>query len=154
MKGKLKIKPITLKQASEFINANHRHNGATVGHKFSIGLYDGDKLIGCAVCGRPVSRYLDNGEICEINRLCTDGTLNACSMLYGACSRIAKEMGYKKIITYTLESENGASLKASNFICDGKAGGTHWTGKRNKGQAIPHEMKIRYYKILNSDNLM
>lgn len=51
-------------------------------------------MIGCAVCGRPVSRHYDNGLTCEINRLCTDGTYNACSMLYGACCRVAKEMGY------------------------------------------------------------
>lgn len=57
-------------------------------------------------------------------------------------------MGYKKIITYILESENGASLKASNFQCDGVAGGTHWTGERNKGQDIPREMKTRWSKEL------
>ena len=57
-------------------------------------------------------------------------------------------MGYKKIITYILESENGASLKASNFVCDGIAGGTHWTGKRDKGQDIPKEMKIRWSREL------
>lgn len=73
---------------------------------------------------------------------------NACSMLYGACCRIAKEMGYKLIITYILKSENGASLKASNFTCDGVAGGTHWTGKRNRGQEIPHEMKTRWHRHL------
>jgi hypothetical protein len=61
---------------------------------------------------------------------------------------VAKEMGYKKVITYILESENGASLKASNFVCDGVAGGTHWTGKRNRGQQIPNEMKKRWSKIL------
>ena len=144
----MEIRPITFRQASEFINKYHRHHSATVGHKFSIGLYDGDELIGCAVCGRPVSRYYDDGLTCEINRLCTNGTYNACSMLYGACCRVAKEMGYKKIITYILESENGASLKASNFICEGEAGGTHWTGKRNKGQRIPHEMKTRWMRVL------
>lgn len=142
----MEIRPITLKQASEFINAYHRHHKATVGHKFSVGVYAGEKLVGVAVCGRPVSRYLDNGEICEINRGCTDGTYNACSMLYGACCRIAKEMGYKKIITYTLTSENGASLKASNFKCDGVAGGTHWTGKREGGG--PKELKKRWSKQL------
>ena len=57
-------------------------------------------------------------------------------------------MGYEKIITYTLESENGASLKASNFICEGIAGGVKWTGVRDKGQNIPHEMKRRWSKIL------
>ena len=144
----MEIRPITFRQASEFINKYHRHHSATVGHKFSIGLYDEDELIGCAVCGRPVSRHYDDGLTCEINRLCTNGARNACSMLYGACCRIAKEMGYKKIITYILKSEDGASLKASNFICEGEAGGTHWTGKRNKGQRIPHEMKTRWIRVL------
>ena len=69
-------------------------------------------------------------------------------MLYGACCRIAKAMGYKKVITYTLQSEDGSSLKASNFICEGQAGGTHWTGIRNRGQDIPAEMKKRWIKIL------
>ncbi len=148
MESDMKIRPITFKKASEFINQHHRHHRATVGCKFSVGLYKEDVLIGCAVCGRPVSRHLDDGLTCEINRLCTDGTRNACSMLYGACCRIAKEMGYELIITYILQSENGASLKASNFTCDGEAGGTHWTGKRNKDQDIPHEMKTRWSRKL------
>lgn len=142
------IRPITLRQASDFIDENHRHHNATVGHKFSIGLFDGEKMVGCAVCGRPVGRYLDDGLTCEINRLCTDGTPNACSMLYGACCRVAKAMGYVKIITYILESENGASLKASSFVCEGIAGGTHWTGTRNRGQKIPKEMKTRWSRQL------
>ena len=144
----MEIRPITFKAASDYINKHHRHHKATVGCKFCIGLFDGSKMIGCAVCGRPVSRRLDDGLTCEINRLCTDGTKNACSMLYGASCRIAKAMGYKKVITYILESENGASLKASNFTCEGVAGGTHWTGVRNKGQAIPAEMKTRWSRHL------
>ena len=144
----MEIKPITFRDACEFISKNHRHHKPTVGCKFSLGLYDGDILVGVAVCGRPVSRYYDDGLTCEINRLCTDGTFNACSMLYGACCRVAKEMGYKKVITYILESEDGASLKASNFVCEGKTGGTHWTGKRNKGQDIPAEKKKRWVKEL------
>ena len=148
----MKIRPITFKEASDFINKHHRHHKATVGHKFSIGCCDDNNiLVGVAVCGRPVSRYLDDGLTCEINRVCTDGTYNACSMLYGACCRIAKEMGYKKIITYILQSENGASLKASNFICEGKAGGIHWTGKRDRGQAIPTEFKTRWVKVLEEN---
>lgn len=145
----MEIRPITFRDACNFINQHHRHHKATVGHKFSVGLYDGEKMVGCAVCGRPVSRYYDDGVTCEINRLCTDGTKNACSMLYGACCRIAKEMGYKKVITYILQSENGASLKASNFVCEGEAGGTHWTGNRNKGQDLPSEMKTRWVRILD-----
>lgn len=101
----MEIRTITFRKANEFINTYHRHLNATVGHKFSIGLYEGDKLIGCAVCGRPISRYFDDGLTCEMNHLCTDGTYNACSKLYGACCCIAKEMGYKKIITYILLME-------------------------------------------------
>ena len=142
------IKPITFRQASEYVNRFHRHHKAPTGGKFSIGLCDGDKLVGVAICGRPVSRILDDGVTCEITRVCTDGTPNACSMLYGACCKIAKEMGYEKIITYILESDNGASLKASNFICEGKAGGLKWTGKRDTGAEYPHEMKTRWMKKL------
>lgn len=144
----MKIRPITFRQACDFVSQHHRHHRPTVGCKFSLGLYDENKLVGVAICGRPVSRKLDNGLTCEINRLCTDGTRNACSMLYGACCRVAKEMGYEKIITYILESENGASLKASNFTCDGQAGGLKWTGSRDTGQCYPHEMKTRWSKSL------
>ena len=144
----MEIRPITFKEACAFVSLYHRHHKPTVGCKFSIGVYDNGTLVGVAICGRPVSRYLDDGLTCEINRLCTDGTYNACSMLYGACCRVAKAMGYKKIITYILQSENGASLKASNFTCEGTAGGTKWTGVRDKGQDIPAEMKTRWVKEL------
>lgn len=144
----MRIIPITLKEANAYVNRYHRHHNATVGCKFAIGVAENNKLVGVAICGRPVSRYYDNGLTLEINRVCTNGTHNACSKLYGACCRIAKAMGYKKVITYTLQSENGASLKASNFLYDGEAGGTHWTGKRNKGQNIPYETKKRWIKFL------
>lgn len=144
----MKIRPITFRQACDFVNKHHRHHKPTVGCKFSLGLFDEGELVGVAICGRPVSRKLDDGLTCEVNRLCTDGTRNACSMLYGACCRVAKEMGYEKIITYILESENGASLKASNFVCEGLAGGLKWTGSHDTGQEYPHEMKTRWSKSL------
>ena len=147
--SKLHIRPCTLKDANSFVADHHRHHKPTTGHKFSIACCDGDKLVGVAICGRPVSRYLDNGYVLEINRLCTDGTYNACSMLYGACARIAKDMGYSKIITYILKSENGSSLKASGFMCEGEAGGECWTGKRSgKDNGVPHEKKTRWAKYL------
>lgn len=140
----MEIRPITLKDANEYVTKNHRHHSSVTGCKFALSLWENEKLCGVAICGRPVARKFDNGTTLEINRLCTDGTRNACSMLYGASVRVAKAMGYKRVITYILQSENGASLKASNFICEGEAGGTHWTGVRDRGQDIPHEMKQRY----------
>lgn len=121
--GMLKIKPIHLRAAREYVAQNHRHNIPPVGGKFAIACFDEERLCGVAICGRPTARKLDNGETLEIYRNCTDGTRNACSKLYGACIRIGRDMGYREIITYTLESENGASLKAANFIYEGAAGG-------------------------------
>lgn len=144
----MQIVPITFRAASDYIDQHHRHHKATVGCKFCIAVADGEQLHGVAVCGRPVGRKLDDGRTLEINRVCTDGTRNACSMLYGACCRIGKHMGYCRVITYTLESEDGASLKASNFRYDGIAGGTHWTGERDRGQPIPAEMKKRWVRYL------
>ncbi|MBP3447720.1 MAG: hypothetical protein J6K51_01715 [Clostridia bacterium] len=140
--------PISLKQANEYITEHHRHHKAVRGCKFCIGLEVDNQIVGVAICGRPVSRHYDDGSTLEINRLCTNGYKNACSKLYGACVRIAKEMGYIKVITYILESENGASLKASNFICEGFAGGRIWTGTRCRDNGVPREMKQRLVKYL------
>lgn len=144
----MEIIPISLKEANAFVTAHHRHHKAVAGCKFCIAIQHNEELVGVAICGRPVSRHLDNGFNLEITRLCTTGEKNACSMLYGACVRIAKNMGYRKVITYILSSENGASLKASNFVCEGEAGGEIWTGKRKRDNGVPKEKKTRWvYKL-------
>ena len=138
----MEIRPITFKTACDYVSKYHRHHKPTVGCKFCIGVFDEDGVMhGCAICGRPVSRMYDDGFTLEINRCCTDGTYNACSMLYGASCRVAKQMGYKKVITYILESENGASLRASNFICEGKAGGgsLDWSAEQEPGYTRRNE---------------
>ena len=145
-----------LDKANAFVKENHRHHDSVTGCKFAIGLYkvvDGkDVLIGTAICGRPVSRMLDDGYTLEINRLCVaEGeTGNGCSMLYGASCRVAKDMGYKKVITYILESESGVSLKASNFqLEDACCGGKNWSGERKRSLGkTPEEMKQRWVKVL------
>lgn len=144
----LEIVPITLREANAYVEKYHRHHKPSRGHKFSIGVMKGGDLVGVCICGRPVSRFLDDGKTLEINRLCTDGTKNACSILYGAVCRTAKGMGYKKVITYTLESEPGISLRAAGFKYDGRAGGLEWNGrsKPKDENQYPHEMKIRWVK--------
>ena len=113
----MKIVPITLKQAQEFIAAHHRHNKPPVGWKFGIGLLDDEsRLVGVATAGRPVARNFDNGMTLEVNRTCTDGTRNANSMLYGAVWKVAKAMGYERAITYTQADETGASLRAVGWV--------------------------------------
>lgn len=145
----LELIPVSLAKANEFVNLFHRHHKAVVGHKFSIGCSENGQLVGVVIVGRPVSRYLDDGKTLEVNRLCTLGVKNACSILYAAAARAAKAMGYEKIITYILESENGVSLKAAGWKCAGIAGGKEWTGKRKPSVPLyPQEMKLRYEKIL------
>ena len=100
------IVPITFRKACEFVNKHHRHHKAPRGCKFAIGCDVNGHLVGVAIAGRPVSRILDDGTVLEITRVCTDGTKNACSKLYGTVSRIGKLMGYEKVITYILESEH------------------------------------------------
>ncbi len=111
----LQIVPITFKAACAFVKALHRHNKPPTGHKFSIGLESDGALVGVAMCGRPIARHEDDGRTIEVNRTCTNGTANANSMLYGACWRCARAMGYRRIITYTQADESGASLRAAGF---------------------------------------
>ena len=145
MDGRLELVPISFKEANAFVERYHRHHKPVVGHKFSIGCAMNGEIVGVAIVGRPVSRYLDDGWTLEVNRLCTDGTRNACSFLYSASWRVARNLGYKKLITYILETENGASLKASGWKCIGQAGGKKWTGvRRPEVDLYPEQMKLRW----------
>lgn len=117
---------IPLAQANEFVFALHRHHPPVVGHKFSIGAVKDEKLVGVVIVGRPVSRHRDDGITLEVTRLCTDGTKNACSFLYGAAAKAAFALGYKRIGTYTLPDEGGASLRAAGWKLIGERGGGNW----------------------------
>lgn len=115
----MKIVPITLAEAREFIEKHHRHNHPPTGHKFAVGLLNDERaLIGVATAGRPVARNLDNRFTLEVNRTCTTGERNANSMLYGAVRRAASAMGYLRLYTYTQATEAGASLRAAGFRKD------------------------------------
>lgn len=145
---KLILKPVTFKAACDFVKNLHRHHKPPVGHKFSISCVDENGAIrGVVMVGRPVARALDDGFTCEVNRLCTDGSKNACSILYAAAWRAAKAMGYTRIYTYILESEPGTSLKASGWICDGvvRKDGKGWNNRKNRGKDN-QQPKTRWHK--------
>ncbi|MBR0311167.1 MAG: hypothetical protein IJQ98_02115 [Oscillospiraceae bacterium] len=145
----LTLVPLPLKEANAFVAAHHRHHKPVAGHKFSLGCVKDGQLVGVAIVGRPVSRYLDDGMTLEVNRLCSTGEKNVCSFLYGAAARAAWTLGYRKIITYTLDSEPGTTLRAAGWSCAGLAGGKEWTGQRKpKEQQYPAQMKLRYEKNL------
>lgn len=111
----LELQPIDFHEACEFIRRNHAHHKPPIGWKFGIAVNDGEKVVGIVTVGRPVSRRLDNGYTLEVTRCCTDETKCAASKLYAAAWRAAKALGFRRLITYTLKSETGTSLRAAGW---------------------------------------
>lgn len=145
----LEVKPIAFKAACAFIKDRHRHHKPPQGNKFSIGAFWWGELVGVATVGRPVARGADDGFTAEVTRLCTDGRANACSLLYGACARAAKGMGYRKIVTYILASEQGISLRASGWVHDADVRGRSWScDTRPREDKHPTEDKQRWSRKL------
>jgi len=151
---KIAVVPLTLPKANAFIAAHHRHHGILPGGFawWAVGAVADGELVGVALAGRPTNRNNDDGQTVEVQRVATDGTPNACSALYGACRRAAKSLGAARIITYTLASEGGASLRASGWRRDAEGIRSWWTheGGIHKGRVPavdrPHmaEPKVRW----------
>jgi hypothetical protein len=113
------LHPVTLTDAKAFVARHHRHSEPPQSGLFAVGAVDGGgTMIGVAIVGRPMARMLQDGTTCEVTRLTTDGSRNACSLLYGAAVRAAKALGYRRIYTYTLAEESGASLRATGWKRD------------------------------------
>ena len=134
----LDIRPIELRGAVAFVAEHHRHLPKERAHRFSLACYADERLCGVAVCGRPKSPVYDPIEVIEVTRLCTDGTPNACSKLYGAAARVAREMGYARIQSYIMEMETGVSLRASGWTEEERGvGGGDWNNGHRSGLLFP-----------------
>ena len=149
----LELTPISFKDAKAFVQQHHRHHKPPQGWKFGVACSKDGQIVGVAMAGRPVSRMLDDGITVEVTRCCTDGTRNACSMLYGAIWKASKSLGYKKCITYILEDEIGSSLKAVGWKRIEKlTRGGSWNRKnREREDKHPLQKKIRW-EIENDRN--
>lgn len=142
---RLVLSRVGLVEANEFVRLHHRHHKPVVGHKFSLGAVLAGVLVGVVIVGRPVSRMRDDGRTLEVTRLATDGTRNACSFLYGAAARAAFALGYQRIGTYILKSEDGASLRASGWRLIGERGGGSWSvPSRPRNDKHPTEPKLLF----------
>jgi hypothetical protein len=145
--GHLELQPLSLKRANEFVQEHHRHHKPVPGMKFALGAVLDGQLVGVAIVGRPVARNLDDGTTLEVNRTCTDGTPHANSFLYGHAWRVVKAMGYRKLITYTLQEESGASLRAVQWENKGLAGGGNWNCQSRPRENSAHQQKkVRWEK--------
>jgi hypothetical protein len=149
----LHIIPLQLKQANRLVTNLHRHHKPAQGHKYSIGLIDDTGTLRAAcIVGRPVGRLAGHpNRVLEVTRLVTDGTPNACSMLYGAAARIGKQLGYQKIQTYILDTEPGTSLKASGWKLKATVNGRQWKHTDGKPRRTdqPTNNKQRWELELN-----
>lgn len=139
----LAVTPINFDEACTFVAAHHRHHRPPQGHKFSIAASDGDRVCGVVMVGRPVARGRQDGWTLEVTRLCTDGTRNACSMLYSAAWRATRALGYRRLGTYTLASDGGASLRAAGWRVVGETRGDTWNRKaRPRIDTHPTQAKL------------
>lgn len=141
----LVIVPCDFSEANAFVAKHHRHHRPIPGAKFSVAVARDGDIVGVAMVGRPVARMLDDGWTLEVNRVATDGTKNACSMLYGAAWRVAKAMGYRKLVTYILNTEPGTSLSAAGWKVCAEVVGRSWScTSRPRIDKHPTQGKIRY----------
>ena len=149
---KLRHVRIGLDEANAFVARHHRHHRPVVGHLFSLGVVDGDRIVGVVIVGRPVARLRDDGETAEVTRLCTDGTGNACSFLYGAASRAAFALGFRRIGTYILASEPGVSLTAAGWRMIGEVPGRSWSApSRPRVDRHPLQDKLLFERVASAD---
>lgn len=146
--------PITLEEANAFVAQHHRHSNPVLGARFVIGAMvdpesggdESGEIIGVGIAGRPVARELQDAWTIEFTRVCTDGTDNACSFLYGAMWKAARAMGYRKAVTYTGKHETGSSLKALEgwrVVAEVKARSWH-TPSRPRIDKHPLQERLRW----------
>lgn len=128
--------PCELAEANAFVIEHHRHLGGVPGHRFSLAVADPEgKVRGVAIVGRPIGRFDEDGFTLQLLRSATDGHPNASSALTAACRRAAFALGYQRLITFTLPSESGASMRAAGFTLVGEAG-------KAKGWSVPSRPRI------------
>lgn len=141
----LELTPITLREARNFVSRHHRHHRAPQGGLFAVAVSDAVKVRGVAIIGRPVARLLADGWTAEVTRVCTDGSRNACSMLYAAAWRACKALGYRRLVTYTLSTESGASLRGAGWELISRTRGGRWSrASRPRVDAHPLQSKLRW----------
>lgn len=150
--SRLQIVPCHFDEACAFVKQHHRHHRPPVGHRFSLAVADEAGVVrGVAIVGRPVARKADDGWTLEVIRVATDGCPNACSALYGASWRAAKALGYRRLITYTLDIEPGVSLAAAGWRLIGETGGGSWDrASRPRVDKHPTQGKLRWEATLGS----
>lgn len=137
----LRVVPLSLRQANTLVAELHRHHKPVQGMRFALGCLKDEKLVGAAIVGRPAARMTDQWKVAEVTRLATDGTPDACSFLYGACARVARQMGFERIQTMILAEEAGTGLKAAGWKFAYMSDGGDWNRPSRGGRRTDQPMQ-------------
>lgn len=142
-------RPITIREANAFVAMHHRHNKPTQGGRFAIAAEHDGRVVGVCIVGRTTARLLHSDTTAEVTRLCVapDAPANACSFLYGAAKRSWQAMGGKRLVTYTLDKESGASLRGAGWVATAthKPTGKGWLSRAGRDdQPVNAETKVRW----------
>lgn len=118
--------PITRAEAKAFVDLHHRELGAPIQCLFHVACGT-DHICGVAIVETPSARPLVDGWTVEVSRCTAIGCCkNVPSYLYRTCWRIAREIGYLRLITYTGKCESGVSLVAAGFRIVAEVKGRSW----------------------------
>jgi hypothetical protein len=152
---------VSLREADRFIAKHHRHHSPSQGGIVALGLWEGTKLVGVSVLGRPVSRMLQEQGIVECVRSCVlpdlegvgDHANCAASVLAARLRRVAQSLGFARMVTYTLPTESGSSLDGAGWQDDlSLAGGGEWDspGRSRDAANYPTVRKRRWWTSLRA----
>lgn len=140
--------PMAIDKANAFVREHHRHSKPVAVARFAIGAWADDALVGVSIVGNPVARALQDGLTAEVRRCCVSpgAPKGACSFLYSRCWRIWRLMGGCRLVTYTLASESGASLRGAGFRVVAQLPARHWDmpGRRRDWQPVYSQPKQRW----------
>lgn len=149
----LELVPISIKEARAFVARHHRtHKRLKVIARFAVGVARDGVVVAVAITGNPKARKLQDGWTAEVVRVCSidkrpegDHASCACSMLYAASWRAARALGFRRLVTYSLPEEGGASLRAAGWTLLGEVGGGSWSRReRPRVDAHPTQVKLRW----------
>lgn len=140
----MELRPISIRVARRLCARWHRHLPPPQGARFAISAWKDGAIVGVALVGNPIARLGADGATCEVIRVATDGTRNACSFLYSRAKRAGQALGFTRVITKTLPSESGASLRAVGAVCRGRTRAQQWDRVNRPRAAAPLQEKLRW----------
>jgi hypothetical protein len=145
MSDHLSLVPCSIADAKSFVGQHHRHSGVPVGALFAVAAALSGAVVGVAIIGRPIARELQDGFTAEVTRVATTGNRNACSLLYGASWRACRALGYRRLVTYTLSTEPGSSLRAAGWRVVAETRAESWNrASRPRVDRAPKQAKLRW----------